>query len=43
MFNLNLDYNKKICIIGVGNELRGDDGIGPLLIKALVQSGKPEP
>jgi len=25
----------KVCIIGIGNTLRGDDGAGPLLVKCL--------
>ena len=35
MFNINIDYNKFICIIGIGNDLRSDDGVGPMLIEEL--------
>ncbi len=33
---------KRICIVGVGNELMGDDGIGPYVIRKLHEMGVPD-
>jgi hydrogenase 3 maturation protease len=30
----------QIVVLGIGNELRRDDGIGPVIARALVKSGK---
>jgi hydrogenase 3 maturation protease len=32
---LNLGTQPRVAILGVGNELRGDDGIGPVVVRAL--------
>ena len=34
---------KKICVIGIGNPLRKDDGIGIVLLKKLIQNKKTLP
>lgn len=31
-------FSKTLLVIGIGNELRGDDGIGPAIVKALPRS-----
>lgn len=34
--------NPKIIVLGVGNEFRGDDGVGPVVLSRLVKANLPE-
>jgi hydrogenase maturation protease len=33
---------RRVMVLGIGNPLRGDDGIGPRLVEELAQRGLPE-
>ena len=37
-----MTIQRPVMVIGIGNPLRGDDGIGPRLVEELVQGGLPE-
>ena len=43
MLNSSKFFMKKICVIGLGNPLRKDDGIGIVLLKKLIQNKKTLP
>jgi len=38
MIDADIDFNKKICILGIGNRMRGDDGFGSVLAAELSSS-----
>lgn len=42
MLSLSVEMPKRIAVIGLGNSLRRDDGIGVIILKALRDSGKKE-
>jgi hydrogenase maturation protease len=39
---VNESADRRLAIIGLGNPLRGDDGIGPRLVEELTRRGLPE-